>query len=131
MKSGPNSLDELDDRVTALCCRLYGIKSPAECRRLREAGEIGANDFFASLELAVRESPSTIITILVARLTNQGPPTPPLLEWLFPEPAEAQAEQAQASMNSLFDALLMQAKPADEKSAEALERLKAKKTDGK
>lgn len=108
--------DDFDSRVTALCCRQWGI-SPAQFRRECEAGEILADDVYATVELAVLDS-----TVNFASSLLQG--HMPLLSWLYPPTATDIQSAKQKRWNAEFDRLLRIAQPTSPETAKVLEQLR-------
>jgi len=90
------------------------------------ANEISVDDFWATVQLAVLESNSTLASAIQSLVTGE-PMRIPLLEWLFP----AEERAGDARMNAQFEALLMLATPVDEKSAVQLEAARAEIMKGK
>lgn len=115
--------DALETRIVAVCCRCWGI-SPAECRKLQNEGQITVDDFMATLELAVYESPATCLAVLLGYMSNTTIPVP-VLEWLFQDPESAKKAKKQEEFNARFEELLQMAVPVDEESRVRLEAARA------
>lgn len=95
------------DKAVALCASRWGI-SPGEVRRQMESGEVSVDDFNATVELAVLESPSTGMAYLLAAIAGREPIIP-LLGWLYSDDPEAQKQER---WNQIWEAMVMAPIPA-------------------